>query len=149
MFIVIGGLTESESGKRPFHIEFYNVTCNTHDALCKRIECDVTRLGVSRYAINVMYIMGRELPTNAEIRFLIHAKPSQGRTAIKFVDVKMNICSFLKNGANMPLLNDIMDKLRRSSNIPLSCPVKANYMYNITKAIITDELFPIYTPIAN
>ncbi|XP_075157692.1 uncharacterized protein LOC142230959 [Haematobia irritans] len=140
-----------EGGKRSFNVVFHNVTCPIFDhSLMKHLECDLLKLNTSRYAFNVMFELKHNMPDNVVAAGLIHVRPSNGLKIIKFVDIKWRVCDLLW-GANspIPLAKDIVDKVRRNSELPLSCPVLGNKMYNITNLIITTDIFPVYTPIIN
>uniref|UniRef100_A0A1I8Q3K4 MD-2-related lipid-recognition domain-containing protein n=2 Tax=Stomoxys calcitrans TaxID=35570 RepID=A0A1I8Q3K4_STOCA len=93
-----------------------------------------------------MFKLSRTLPQHLEARALISIKGFTRNDTVTFLDVKMNICDLIQHVKYVPLIDQIMNKLRRVTNVPMSCPVKGNTMYNITNLVITDELFPVYAP---
>ncbi|XP_075157689.1 uncharacterized protein LOC142230956 [Haematobia irritans] len=136
-----------ECGKRPFNVHFHNVTCPAYTSLVKLAECDVIKVAKNKYALNVMFLLDRTLPTNVDLRFLFELTPIKGTKIIRILDAKMGICDLLEHSSKVPIIRDVMNEIRRKSNIPISCPVKGNMMYNITNIILTDAQFPLYTPI--
>ncbi|XP_058980024.1 uncharacterized protein LOC131803084 [Musca domestica] len=88
----------------------------------------------------------RELAKNAEIEVLINVRPLKSKKVMKFFDMKWNVCEALRSFKAIPMVNQIYSELKRTSNLPIACPLKANYLYKLTNLIIRADNFPKYTP---
>ncbi|XP_059223147.1 uncharacterized protein LOC131996958 [Stomoxys calcitrans] len=139
-------LRSSSAGKRPFEVVVHNVTCSTFDSLAPLVLCDVNKLATSRYSINIWFKLSRTVPAHIIVRGIIDVG-GFGRKTVRFFDIKINVCDLLHwSSSSVFLVRQVMDIIRRNGNLPLSCPIEADKMYNLTNLVITDELFPMYTP---
>ncbi|XP_059223143.1 uncharacterized protein LOC131996954 [Stomoxys calcitrans] len=146
VLIALMSLNTIRCGKRPFTIVFHNVSCPTFDPICQLAECDLKKLGTSRYSLSGMFKLSRTMPEHIVGRAMIHVRGIKRNRTITFLDVKMKMCDLLRHTNYMPLVDQIMNEVRRVTNLPMSCPVEGNVMYNVTNVIITDDLFPVYAP---
>ncbi|XP_075167822.1 uncharacterized protein LOC142239980 [Haematobia irritans] len=136
-----------QDAKRLLTLKIDNVTCPiTSPELLKMTECTISELAISRYSFNVFFELQRELKRDGEMRVLLLVKGLKTVRVIKFIDFTMKICDIMASIQRMPLIQKILDEIRRSSNFPLACPLHGNYLYNLTNMIITDAVVPSYAP---
>uniref|UniRef100_A0A1I8PQQ4 Uncharacterized protein n=1 Tax=Stomoxys calcitrans TaxID=35570 RepID=A0A1I8PQQ4_STOCA len=139
-------LIARQVAKRPFWLEFHNLTCD-YASLLKQLECNFLELAKSRYSINVMLELDRQMPNSIEIRILTSTRPKTAVRNVIFTDFKLNVCELLSHVKHVPLIKEYLLELARTSNLPLSCPVLGNYIYNITNLRVSEETLPVYTQI--
>ncbi|XP_075163371.1 uncharacterized protein LOC142236007 [Haematobia irritans] len=96
-----------------------------------------------------MFELTSQVPANAEVGVIIFVRVPKSRSSLKFVDVRLNICDVLRHIKSVPIIVKIVNKILEGTNLPLSCPIEGNIMYNLTDIVITDEIFPVYTPSLN
>ncbi|XP_037818449.1 uncharacterized protein LOC119608193 [Lucilia sericata] len=76
--------------------------------------------------------------------------PHSKRKALKFIDIKMNICDAVRSNYEVPLIKTILLELRKSSNIPYQCPLKKDFLYEISNLSVTDKyMTPMSLPTLN
>uniref|UniRef100_A0A1I8Q3S2 MD-2-related lipid-recognition domain-containing protein n=1 Tax=Stomoxys calcitrans TaxID=35570 RepID=A0A1I8Q3S2_STOCA len=136
----------AQSAKSGFELQVHNITCKALTDILKHTSCDFQRVERSRYAINVMFELTRQMPSNIDVNAMLFIKAERAAKAIKFFDFRLRVCDVLTKVLSVPLAKEIMKRVTSSSNIPWSCPVKANVMYNVTNLSVSDDLFPRYTP---
>uniref|UniRef100_A0A1I8NMP6 Uncharacterized protein n=2 Tax=Stomoxys calcitrans TaxID=35570 RepID=A0A1I8NMP6_STOCA len=149
LIVALNGLGIGEGSKRPFNVELHNISYNTFTDLVQTINCDFKKLALNRYAVNAMFELSRNMPQDTDIEILIHYRLPKGIRTVKFLNLKLRVCDILTHVPTVPLIKEILNKLARVSNLPFSCPIHGNKMYNVTNLIVTEALFPIYAPIVN
>ncbi|XP_059223146.1 uncharacterized protein LOC131996957 [Stomoxys calcitrans] len=112
-----------------------------------KYECSIAKLAISHYNMGMMFELSKDMPRNMDFGLVIYVKPKKGLKYIKFMDTKVNICILLEHGMSVPMLNYLMERVTRNSNVPISCPIRGNSIYNITNVEIASDFFPSYTPI--
>ncbi|XP_075164848.1 uncharacterized protein LOC142237426 [Haematobia irritans] len=90
--------------------------------------------------------MIRDLPKKTNARFVIRYSILKGSKVITFLDFNYNICDMMSHVASIPLLNEIMRIMYRDTNMPMTCPLKANTTYNVNRATVPVNLLPSYSP---
>ncbi|XP_013099344.2 uncharacterized protein LOC106081722 isoform X1 [Stomoxys calcitrans] len=145
--IAINCVAPTKLSKRPFEFEINKFTWHKFDVLVKQFECSIVKLANSKYNTGLMFELSKEMPRNLNLGLVICVKPQKGRKFIKFMDTKVNVCNLLEHVMAVPIMKYIMEKVTRNSNIPISCPLRGNYIYNITNVEISSEIFPPYTPV--
>ncbi|XP_075169534.1 uncharacterized protein LOC142241638 [Haematobia irritans] len=139
----------SVTAKRPFSLVLHSNSFKYVSNEMNQCSCSFQKLTKSRYAISAMANFLRDLSKNAEVGILIHITYPKKSKIFKFLDIKLNICDSLKNLKAMTLIKELFKELMASSNLPFACPIKGNVTYNITDFMLTDEIFPTYTPIVH
>ncbi|XP_013106650.2 uncharacterized protein LOC106086500 [Stomoxys calcitrans] len=135
--------------KKRRNIIFHNVTCICLTDLVKQSACDIRQLTNGRYGLNAMFELTHQLPATADVEILLTYKLPRGSRVVKFINLKLRICDVLVHLPTVPLVKEVLIGLSRYSNLPLSCPVKENKMYNVTNLIISDSVWPPYMPLVN
>ncbi|XP_058981040.1 uncharacterized protein LOC131803629 [Musca domestica] len=106
-------------------------------------------LSTSRYAYNMLIEFNRDFPISTNIRLMAMYYGKPNSKAVKLFDVKFNWCDMLQHTVAVPVIKSILVEMTRSSNFPLTCPLKANYTYTIENFIITEEMLPPYAGTCN
>ncbi|XP_059225306.1 uncharacterized protein LOC131997769 [Stomoxys calcitrans] len=139
--------TAVNSGKRPFRVEFHSVTCTKFTTLFKHFICEVRKVEDGEYVFNTMFEFSAQLPSDTEVEVLINIKTPKARSVMKFLDIKLNICDVLTHVHSVPIIMKIVNSIIRGSNLPVSCPIEGNKMYNVTELKLSEDIFPVYTPV--
>ncbi|XP_075167773.1 uncharacterized protein LOC142239918 [Haematobia irritans] len=134
------------AAKRRFNLVLNNVTCTKYSTMLQRFDCDFKMLTRSNYSLNMNYIYKRTLNENAEYHFRAFFTPENAVKAVKFFDVKLNICNFLSTSMSIPLMKAIMQETRKTSNLPYECPLKAGHLYSLSNFSVSTKILPTYTP---
>ncbi|XP_075167824.1 uncharacterized protein LOC142239983 [Haematobia irritans] len=138
-------IVKNEAGKRQIEISFHNVDCNTsYPDLLKPPSCSFNKLAINRYSFSVCFELIRQLERNADAWVRIYYNIARSHRIVKLIDFRLKICDALHFISRVPLIQFILIELRRNSNLPISCPLKENNLYNISNMIITDAVVPIY-----
>ncbi|XP_059225848.1 uncharacterized protein LOC106093208 [Stomoxys calcitrans] len=137
----------TETARRRFQLVLNNLTCNILSPLVKRFDCDFKKFATSRYALDANFLLRRDFNQNAEIHALIYFTPAKAKRAVKFMDLKLNICNMLTTAMSMPLARIILDESRRTSNLPYECPVRGDLLYTFNNYSISAETLPPYFPL--
>ncbi|XP_059221692.1 uncharacterized protein LOC131996224 [Stomoxys calcitrans] len=109
------------------------------------LECSFKQLAEGKYTVGTLGKLASDLDRDAELnpKFFYSIK---GGKWVKYLDLKFNICDGLHALLSLPLANTIKNDVLEVSNIPNKCPIKGNFMYNISNVLITNKYFPSYTP---
>ncbi|XP_075167825.1 uncharacterized protein LOC142239984 [Haematobia irritans] len=130
---------------RPYTVEIHNVACDiAKPNIIKLMECTVKRLNISRYSFNVWFQLHRTLKPNGEIWIRVPYRVPKSKRTVNFIDMKVKYCDIMSMVRALPVAREILNEVRRCSNFPLKCPIRGNYMHNITNMILTDTIVPIY-----
>ncbi|XP_075144548.1 uncharacterized protein LOC142219458 [Haematobia irritans] len=112
----------------------------------KRLECVLKK---RHDGLNLMDIRGefdRDL-TSAIVNMYINYKLVKGKKGpSKFLDITLNFCDALLQLNTIPMVNVFVRELLKTSNLPYTCPLKGNILYNVTDYELTEAAFPVYTP---
>ncbi|XP_075170562.1 uncharacterized protein LOC142242996 [Haematobia irritans] len=145
-FIAFEYLAKVQAADRHFDLQLQNITCYGHPNLLKKLICSFEKLSRNRYDVSVTFELLRQMPSNLDASALLFIRAEKAKKSIKFLDVRVKVCDLLTSVLSIPLAKEIMERVTASSNLPYTCPIKENIMFNITKVPITDDLFPRYTP---
>ncbi|XP_013106639.2 uncharacterized protein LOC106086491 [Stomoxys calcitrans] len=144
---MLTGLKSVQTARRSFNVEIYKINCDNFRSPMKFFNCAFTKLDTNRFASDCALMLERQLLRNAEIGIEVTYVLPKGQNIVKFLQIKLNICDALEQLKTVPLLKKLFIELIHNSNIPYTCPIKGNEVYNMTGFIISDEVFPPYTPI--
>lgn len=99
------------------------------------------------YLINIDFELSRDLNQNAEVQYLARFNMANSTKSIKFIDFKLNICQILTQVQSLPLVKSLMEELRRTSDIPYSCPIKGVSYDFICMSLIrmVNEMYIIFS----
>ncbi|XP_073811877.1 uncharacterized protein [Musca autumnalis] len=137
------------ASNRRFNVIMYGINCNHTDAVI-RLDCTLMKLGTDHYVVSVKVIYKRNMARNTMVHNLIYIRNQKTSKVLKFVDFKVNICDVLSVSAfPIPVVKNIFDEARRTSNLPYNCPLKANNLYYMNNYTMTSDLIPPYAPIMN
>ncbi|XP_059217732.1 uncharacterized protein LOC131994832 [Stomoxys calcitrans] len=131
--------------KKPFMVKLNRVSCPKFSDRIKYMECNWKKVATSKYNLGSIFMLNNDLDRDAEIQLKIHISRSGGKW-LKFVDLKVNLCDALQKLLSIPLANTLLNEALQTSNVPCSCPIKGNVMYNMSNFMVSDKLFPPYTP---
>uniref|UniRef100_A0A1I8P6Q0 Uncharacterized protein n=1 Tax=Stomoxys calcitrans TaxID=35570 RepID=A0A1I8P6Q0_STOCA len=112
------------AAKRNFDLEIHNVTCTKSEDVIKRFDCNCKMISKGRFSSNLFLMLSRTLDKRAELHLLATFIPNKGVKSIKFMDIKLNICTILSQVSRVPLIKNLMAEVRRKGNLPYECPVK-------------------------
>ncbi|XP_073811873.1 uncharacterized protein [Musca autumnalis] len=132
--------------KTEFSFEIKSLCCDVSTDLVKRNYCHVQNLSKNKYVLNFFIELHRQLPLSTDIALMLDVRPINGQKSVKFINVKLKLCDALGNLKFNPILKSILQELFRRSNFPLSCPLKANILYNVSNMVIDDAIIPSYAP---
>ncbi|XP_073811866.1 uncharacterized protein [Musca autumnalis] len=152
LFITFAALlyfTVTESAKRPFMIEFHNITCTNDGRIMKQHVCQLQKIATNRFLSDETMEFSQDLGENTKLRFLVFYKMPFATKYITFLNVTMGLCELLKDKMPIVLVRTLVEELRKSSNIPYSCPLKKNFLYKLENFTLTESIFPTYTPIVD
>ncbi|XP_075167395.1 uncharacterized protein LOC142239484 [Haematobia irritans] len=134
------------TASRRFDIEVHNLTCTSYGNVVKEKGCEFSKLATSRYEVNIFFILNRNLHQDADVRSVIKINPLRSERILPFVDLKINICDLLNaQKLSLPLASAVVKELMKRFTTPVTCPIKGNFLYNISGFKITETLFPTYT----
>ncbi|XP_019892956.2 uncharacterized protein LOC109612918 [Musca domestica] len=140
----------NEAANRRYNFEVLNLTCSRRGAVLKDMKCSFAEIATNRYSIDVYMSLTRQLAQNAEVAMKIYIQPPNGDKILQFLNVKLNICETLKRqNIAVPMIRSIVNEIMRKSNVPFSCPIVKDFVYNLTNFILTDSIFPVYTFFVN
>ncbi|XP_059224888.1 uncharacterized protein LOC131997679 [Stomoxys calcitrans] len=128
-------------------MELHNLTCTCYTDFVKEFVCDLKKLTTDAFVLNGHFMLNRPMDKNAEAGIVIKMNLPKQSKILKFLDVKVTICDSLTNMDKVPLIKEHFNELMTSSTLPVSCPIKANVLYKINNYTITNNFFPIYTPV--
>ncbi|XP_013111199.2 uncharacterized protein LOC106089768 isoform X1 [Stomoxys calcitrans] len=137
----------TKTAKRRFNVVIKNTTCQVFSPVMKQFDCAFKMLSPSNYLIDTSFMYARELNENAEWQGLIYFSHLKGSKPIKFLDIKMNICSALSTAMTVPIVKMIMEETRKTSNLPYECPLKANFLYSYSNFSMNAKILPAYAPL--
>ncbi|XP_073811864.1 uncharacterized protein [Musca autumnalis] len=137
------------SAKRNFKLQFFNYECINLTQHIKRFECVFEHQVGNSFIFSELLMLDRNMNRNFEMHLWISIKPARGKKSIQFLDVRFNVCEFLEQPLQVQLLKSLLNELFRSSNIPLKCPFKGNFLYTMKNFTFSDAYFPPYTPAVN
>ncbi|XP_075165063.1 uncharacterized protein LOC142237593 [Haematobia irritans] len=103
-------------------------------------------LAPSNYTLNMNFMYERAVSDNAEYHIRVYFTPEKAVKAVKFLDVKLNICNFLSTATTIPLMKAILAEIRKAGNLPYECPLKVDHLYSLSNYSISTKLLPTYTP---
>ncbi|XP_011293274.2 uncharacterized protein LOC105261921 [Musca domestica] len=132
--------------KSPFVFEIQNICCEVCTDLVKRNYCHFDKVAPNKYALSFLIEINRQLPAATEVAFTIDVRPKGGQKAVKFVNLRLKVCDALASLKTNPMLMMILREMLQNSNLPLSCPLKPNILYNISNMMVSDEIVPSYAP---
>ncbi|XP_059224877.1 uncharacterized protein LOC131997676 [Stomoxys calcitrans] len=132
----------TQTAKRRFLLEVYNVTCHGFQSPVIMFECGFKHLAKSRFALSSAMVFNRELPRSVQVGIDVDSLPKNGKKLRKRMDLKINLCDLLNHVNLLPIVKDYMLSLYRSTNWPILCPFLANHQYNMTDLTITEENIP-------
>ncbi|XP_061386479.1 uncharacterized protein LOC133321407, partial [Musca vetustissima] len=149
LILLLNGLATILTARRRFNLELHNITCEKYGPTLEFFDCDFRKIDNNRYLVNAKFNIVRDLDQNAEIQVLAYFTPTNNvlSKAVKLFDLKLKVCEILGKKMSVPLLNQIMNEIRKSGNYPYSCPLKTNYIYSINNYSLTGDMIPAYTPI--
>ncbi|XP_059225847.1 uncharacterized protein LOC131997958 [Stomoxys calcitrans] len=139
-------LSQTLGARRRFNLILNNATCNTLNSLMKIFQCELEKFGTSRYGMNARFMLERPFERNAESHILAYFTPTLAKKAVKFLDLRINICDMLSTVTSIPLMKVILDEVRRTGNLPYRCPVKGNFLYTLKNYSVSAETLPSYMP---
>lgn len=85
----------------------------------------MTKRDISVYTLDVNYEFDKDLGRSVKLQILVSYIPHNFGKSVQLVNINMNMCEFLTQSMSLPLMKMIMAELRKSSNIPYECPLKA------------------------
>uniref|UniRef100_A0A1I8MV70 Uncharacterized protein n=1 Tax=Musca domestica TaxID=7370 RepID=A0A1I8MV70_MUSDO len=135
--------------KRTFKLQFFDYDCLNLTSHIKVFECVFERQSANRFIFSERLMLSRDMNENFEMHLFISAKPRYGKKKVQFIDVRFNVCEFLNHPLQVQMLRSLLLELFRSSNIPLNCPFKGDFLYKMNNFSFTDAYFPPYTPAVN
>ncbi|XP_075167823.1 uncharacterized protein LOC142239981 [Haematobia irritans] len=134
-----------QGAKRQFDLVVHDVACNISDPdWVKIFTCTLNKLATSRYSFGFCYELSRSLDTNAEAWIRMYYNIARSKRIVKLIDLRMRICDAFNTIQRIPMVQNVLIELRRSSNLPIECPLKKNYLYNVSNMMITDAIIPMY-----
>ncbi|XP_073821440.1 uncharacterized protein [Musca autumnalis] len=142
----LAAVTVINAARRPFDVELHNVQCRQYNSRLKKLSCQMTKVATSRYAIDYKFNLNGDLHENAEMQIIIKVKLRNDNKIIKFMDLKMNICDVFNTKMSSLVTKEMLKEVKKTSNLPLACPIKGNFDYWVTNYTVTDSFFPPYTP---
>lgn len=87
------------------------------------MECNLTKFGIGSYGMDMNFMLVHQMNNDVEVR-IISLVGKGKRASATSLDVTQNVCNLLYQTQNVPLTKKILDKVRKTSNFPRSCPVK-------------------------
>lgn len=85
----------------------------------------MTQRGIGVYTVDVNYEFDKDLDRSVRVQVLVSYMPHNFGKSVQLVNINMNMCEILTQSMSLPLMKMIMAELRKSSNIPYECPLKA------------------------
>ncbi|XP_013113853.2 uncharacterized protein LOC106091755 [Stomoxys calcitrans] len=145
IIVVLIGFNQFGMANRHYNIELHNLSCAKSEARLKEFNCSFQQTAPNRYNVSVSFLLYRQLSSKAEARLLIHIKSKKSMKALKFFDAKLNLCDLLHKQIPFPLVRDIFLEASRSINAPMACPVRTDFLYNISNFRLSENFYPTYT----
>lgn len=105
-------------------MEIRNITCANYTSRLTWRLCEYHKEATSQYRVNVGFELDRDLNEDAEVHVLIFARIANTKKAIQFLNFKMKLCKALTESMTSPLTKQIMAEIRKTGNVPYSCPLK-------------------------
>ncbi|XP_075167532.1 uncharacterized protein LOC142239623 [Haematobia irritans] len=139
-----------EGASKRFNLVLESFTCkffNTSDI--DRLECSFGKTTKNVYVYNLNFFLDRPMSNDTEIQIKLDVTPHSSMKSIKFVDLTLNICEGLTQSHKNIIVRNLLCELRRTSNLPYACPLKANYWYKLNNVTLSPDLLPSYTPFLN
>ncbi|XP_075167402.1 uncharacterized protein LOC142239494 [Haematobia irritans] len=103
----------------------------------------------SSYTFDSVILFERNISREFDVQLTVRVLPSRGKTVIKFIDLKINLCDGLQTSFINPLTKSLFAEMRKSSNIPYECPLVGNFTYTFKNFSLTEKNLPLYTPSVN
>ncbi|XP_075167396.1 uncharacterized protein LOC142239486 [Haematobia irritans] len=146
LIIFLNCIIVNQAANRQFDFEVSNISCKFYGNIVKNMNCEIRKLSSNLYNMDINFILQRDLHKDTDIRLVIGIKPFENDKKFKFADLKMNLCDLL-NAPKLPIMvaNSIYKEVMRASNVPFQCPIKGNFLYNVSGFRIDENLFPTYT----
>ncbi|XP_075167533.1 uncharacterized protein LOC142239625 [Haematobia irritans] len=149
VFLAIYGRNVEGSPKR-FNLVLDNFTCkNLNGSDRDQLECSFRKSTKNFYVYNLNFFLDKQLDNNTEIRIKLDVTPHRSKKRITFVDMKLNLCDGLTQSNKNIIIRSLISEIRRTSNLPATCPLKANYWYKLNNVTLSPDLLPSYTPFLN
>ncbi|XP_037826672.1 uncharacterized protein LOC119614629, partial [Lucilia sericata] len=113
------------------------------------LECQVKKLAINEYGLSGKFIFTKTMSKNFFVRFFIDTTTFSKKKLVRFIDIKMNGCDALRTKFDVPLVQQIVLEIRRTSNIPFQCPLEANIPYTFENLTISDKFLNKFLPNLN
>ncbi|XP_061393964.1 uncharacterized protein LOC133329507, partial [Musca vetustissima] len=133
--------------QRRFELKVQNFQCKNYSSLLRHLNCDLTKISTGRYYIDFEFELQRNLDKDARVHITSFFTPQNAKKAVKFLDLNLKICDVLKDTNSLSIMKTILAELRKTSNLPYSCPIKANFKYNFINFTLDADTLPPYTPL--
>ncbi|XP_075167400.1 uncharacterized protein LOC142239490 [Haematobia irritans] len=134
---------------RRFNIEIHSLLCTNYSTLTKQLECGFSKVKHSHYLFFAKFMSNRQFNPDAEVRAQITLRMKGVTQPMKFLDLQIKICDVLSKASSVPIVRNLFDEARRTSNIPYKCPIKRNVLYRMHNYSLTAESIPPYATIFN
>ncbi|XP_075144542.1 uncharacterized protein LOC142219442 [Haematobia irritans] len=83
------------------------------------------------------------------VHFLIDMKLIKLRREMRFLDLRINSCTILKKTTSNWIMKKFLNEFMRTSNLPTSCPLKANFVYKVNNFTVNDDWIPQMAPLCD
>uniref|UniRef100_A0A1I8PXG5 MD-2-related lipid-recognition domain-containing protein n=1 Tax=Stomoxys calcitrans TaxID=35570 RepID=A0A1I8PXG5_STOCA len=149
IFLALGCFNNVLLIKKQRQMVFRHVTCIAQSDIVKHSGCDVRVLPDECAGLNVMFELNSELAVSADVQVLLNYRLINGTKVVRFLNMKTKVCDMLVHVPTVSFVKIILNGLARHSNLPLSCPVRKNIMYNITDLPLSASMWPPYMPLVH
>ncbi|KNC33199.1 hypothetical protein FF38_05638 [Lucilia cuprina] len=110
---------------RRYNFVINNVTCKKFTNSLELLECQVKKLAINEYGFSGKFIFSKTMAKNFFVRFFIDTTTFSKKNLVRFIDIKMSLCDAIRTKFDIPIVQQIMLEIRRTSNIPFQCPLEA------------------------
>ncbi|KAI8117566.1 hypothetical protein CVS40_10629 [Lucilia cuprina] len=129
---------------RNYNFVVENFTCESFLKNIIKLKCEMFNIARNQYVFSLEIVFFKIIEKDLFLHYFVEAKPPARNKTIKFIDFKVNFCDGVQSDITM--ISESIIKLRKISNIPFGCPLKANFPYNVNNFTFTDQSLPRYLP---
>lgn len=87
------------------------------------MECNLRKFDIGSYGMDVNFMLVHQMNNDVEVRTILLIGKGK-KASITSLNLTQNVCNVLYQTQKVPLAKKIVDKVRKTSNFPRSCPVK-------------------------
>ncbi|KAI8122514.1 hypothetical protein CVS40_6577 [Lucilia cuprina] len=135
-----------DCSRRRFYLELHNFSCQKYGKQLKQLDCMYKEYSKNHFSFSHTVIFDRDMDDNFKIRIWIDVKQLSAKKYFRFADIKLGACSSLSQRLDHQFIRLLATEYKRTTNLPIHCPFKGNFLYKMDNFTLRTQNFPAYAP---